>query len=139
MTWSLATTKVVRGLAGALVGWVALGLAAAHAQDTALRELMRKAAVGEDENGFCATTGWPAGSAKGNDAFRDHAVVGSMTRDTFDGGAVCASARVTQVFFEQGKKCVRYQWWACGTGRRCASGTTLSCKRADGAWQDRAG
>ncbi|HEY7609859.1 MAG TPA: hypothetical protein VIF14_11560 [Alphaproteobacteria bacterium] len=124
--------------AAACAGALALGAFAggAFAQDASTRELMRKVQAGETEDGFCATTGWPAGSGETNIAFREGAVVGSLSRDTFNGAAICALARVTNVYYQQGRKCIRYQWWACQVGKTCGSGTTLSCKGADGRWLD---
>ena len=127
-------------LAGALAAVLALVGAggSAYGQDAKVQELMRKAAAGETEGGFCANTGWPAACAETNRAFRENAVVGATTVDSFDGGTLCATARVAEVFYEQGRKCLRYRWWACQAGKRCAGGTTVTCKGEDGAWQDRA-
>ena len=96
----------------------------------------RKVAASEMEDGFCANAGRPAASAETNRAFRENAVVGATTVDSFDGGTLCATARVTDVFHEQGRKCLRYQWWACQAGKRCGGGTTLTGKGADDALQD---
>ncbi len=75
-----------------------------------VRELMRKAADKEPEDGFCATTDWPPSDGGGNDDFKNKAVVGMRTWDLFDRGATCGSALVTQVYSENRRKCVRYQW-----------------------------
>jgi hypothetical protein len=128
--------RAVGGIAFAVLLALA-GAAPAHGQDTTVAELMRKVAAGEAEDGFCANTGWRASNAATNRAFRENAVVGATTVDNFDGGALCATARVLAVFYEQGRKCMRYQWWACQAGKRCGGGTTLTCKGADGEWEDK--
>jgi hypothetical protein len=99
-------------------------------------ELRRKAAAGESENGFCAMTNWPEGSDAASYYFRESAVVGSTSMNRFNGGATCAGARVTEVSSPDGRKCVRYQWWACRVGQACNGGVTLSCKGADGTWRN---
>ena len=100
-------------------------------------ELKRKAAAGERENGFCAmTAGWPEGSDQANIAFRESAVVGSTSVNRFNGGATCATARVIDVGAQDGRKCVRYQWWVCRVGQWCNGGVTFSCKGADGGWRN---
>ena len=130
LRWRRAAAAVALASALAIAG------APARGQDPKVGELMRKVSAGEAENGFCATTGWPAANAETNRAFRENAVVGSTTVDSFSGGTLCASARVIEVSFQDGRKCLRYQWWACQVGKQCAGGTTRTCKGADGAWQD---
>jgi len=121
---------------GALAALLALTAAVAHAQDAKVSELMRKVDAREMEDGFCATTGWRPGSAESNRAFREGAVAGSTSVDTFKDGALCATARIEEVYFREGRKCLRYLWWACERGLRCAGGATRSCKGADGMWED---
>jgi len=121
---------------GSLAALLALPATEAYAQDAKVSELMRKVDAREMEDGFCATTGWRPGSAESNHAFRESAVAGSMSVDTFKDGALCATARVEEVYFQEGRKCLRYQWWACERGLRCAGGATRSCKGADGRWED---
>jgi len=110
------------------------GAASAQSQDPVLAELMRKAAAREEENGFCATTGWPAGNRETNRAFWESADRGARSMDVLDGGASCGSMLVTDVYAMRGRKCVRFMWWQCERGKQCARGTNLSCKAGDGSW-----
>jgi len=131
-------SRRIAGLGGALAAFALVTGAAAYAQQASplAQEIMRKVAANETEGGFCATTGWPDGNAETNRAFREGAVVGSTTVDTFNNATLCATARVTDVYFRDGRKCLRYQWWACERGKTCGGGTTLTCKSASGAWED---
>jgi hypothetical protein len=104
------------------------------AVDPLAAEIMRKASAGEDENGFCAGVSWPPGDAASYTAWLEAAVVGSSKVNTFKGGADCQHDRVTAVFQQNGRKCVRYTWYACQRGKNCASGNALACKQPGGNW-----
>lgn len=135
---SARVRKAAAHVAGAFAIVLGLALAgtAAMAQEEIVRELVRKAEAREAENGFCVTTGWPAGSPETNRAFRERAVPGATSFDTFRDGAVCAMARVLAVYQHEGRRCLRYQYWVCERGDTCGGGFTRTCKDADGNWQN---
>ena len=102
-----------------------------------VREILRKVSRREVENGFCATTGWPAGSADTYVQWLENAVVGSSKLNTFKSGADCQYDRVTAIVSRDGRKCVRYVWSACQRGKNCGRGTAEACKQPGGNWDTR--
>jgi hypothetical protein len=117
----------------AIIG-LGAGLAAAEDDIAGLKELIRKSEVKEPEGGFCSTVNWPPGNQQTKYAFWNRAVAGMRSVDKFSDGSVCSSALVSSAGVENGRQCVHYQWWACGKGNTCASGTAITCRNASGEW-----
>ena len=111
----------------------ACGGAPAYGQDATVQELMRKVAAREVDKGFCASVRWPATDEAGEHRFLELAEVGSAEAALFPSGA-CSYTYVTQTCPGAHGKCVRYTWWACAPGRTCASGESVFCKNAGGAF-----
>lgn len=103
--------------------------------DPLIRELVRKATAREAENNFCARVGWPPGNSTSYVAWLETATVGATKANTFKNGADCQFDRVTQVFTQNGARCVRYNWHACQRGGSCSTGTQLACKPPGGNWE----
>lgn len=123
--WTLVAFAALQAMAGA----------DAYGQDALLRELIRKSEAGEAENGFCATTHWPATDPQKNDAFRDRAALGDRSVDTHKDGTLCSSLLITDVTTQNGQRCLRYTFWVCERGSTCGSGESFRCRNADGAWE----
>lgn len=99
-------------------------------------ELIRKAEAKELDGGFCAAvSGWPPGDRRSYVYFLDGARLGFAKVNTFNAGAQCQFDRVTEVYRQNGRKCVRYAWWACVRGANCARGEDADCKLASGDWE----
>lgn len=109
----------------------------AHAQGHAdpAAELIRKADAGEMDGGLCATIDWPPGTAETYLEFLRNAEIGSTKGNRFRNNAQCQFDRVTDVYNGPTGKCVRYTWWACVSGGRCARGEDTDCRQADGSWR----
>jgi hypothetical protein len=103
--------------------------------DPLMRELVRKATAREAENNFCARVGWPPGNSTSYVAWLEAATVGATKANTFKNGADCQFDRVTQVFTQNGARCVRYDWYACQRGGSCTTGSALACKPPGGNWE----
>jgi hypothetical protein len=103
-------------------------------RDPLIDELLRKANAGESEGNFCARVSWPPGNSTTYVAWLEAAVVGSTKANTFKGGVDCQFDRVTQVFQQNGRKCVRYTWHACQRGKNCGIGNAVACKQPNGNW-----
>jgi hypothetical protein len=99
--------------------------------DALIKELMRPAAAGENEEGYCARIRVVSSPefyrtlerVKQGDVFIDHAA-----------GLSCAVQRVTAVLVSNGEKCVKRDTWGCWIAGRCATGPVRTCKSAAGTW-----
>lgn len=117
---------------------IAAPVAVAQAQGGPVDELIRRADAGGADGGLCATIGWPPGTGETYVEFLRNAEVGSTKTNRFRNNTQCQVDRATEVFSGPTGKCVRYRWWACVTGGRCARGEDTDCRQADGSWQRQA-
>ena len=122
----------------AVTALIAATLAAAQAQGDPAAELIRRADAGGADGGLCATINWPPGSGETYVQLLSNAEIGSTKTNRFRNNTQCQVDRVTDVFNGPTGKCVRYTWWACVSGGRCARGEDTDCRQADGSWQRQA-
>ncbi len=132
------SSHIVLALVAAL-GWLELGMSIAHSEDSLVREVMRKGAARESENGFCAHTGWRVeASDADSDRFYDDAARGSSKtfQDTFsDRVPYCAYLLVDNISVaKNGRRCVGAQMWACKVGGACWNSKYKGCKGEDGVY-----
>jgi hypothetical protein len=101
-------------------------------------ELVRKAETGEAANGFCASTGWPAGDSVADfTRLLRAAVVGaSLPPRTFSNGG-CVVNRVTEVHQENGGKCIGYTYYTCPKSGTCGLGKSIDCLDRNGTFVSR--
>ena len=113
----------------------------AQTQPPNVQEIIRKAKAGENESGFCATTGWwaiPVGEGERNRFFNQYynrADVDSLltSRKLYSPPPSCHVAIVTRIMTIQGRRCVREALYICGEGGRCVADHAWVC------WSPRAG
>src|SRR5262245_57742133 len=101
------TPKLRNASSGVLAAMICifLGNSAASAQNREQKlidEIVRKADVGEEEKGFCASTGWPNGdNFEVFKNFLENAKVGTRKTNTFKSGG-CTYDVVTNVVLKNG-------------------------------------
>lgn len=136
MKASGGSSRMWFGLAAAALA-ASAAVSTAHGQGTGdpADELIRKADSGAMDGGLCATIDWPPGTGDVYLEFLGNAEIGSSKANRFRSNAQCQFDRVTDVFNGPTGKCVRYTWWACVTGGRCARGEDTECRQADGSWR----
>jgi hypothetical protein len=95
-------------------------------EQRAIDDIILKAERGDNELGFCSTTGWPPGDEMaGYESYLRAARVGSWKVSTY--AKACSYDRVTQVHQENGGKCVTYTFWVCNRDGNCAVGHSVAC------------
>jgi hypothetical protein len=116
-----------------------LMLGSALAQTSLTDEIVRKAQKGEQEDGFCARTGWANGDSADDFAkFLRDATTSSGRATNFSGGN-CVFNRVTAIKKDKGDKCVSYTFYTCMPGKACGWGKSVDCLKPDGAHYTRTG
>ncbi len=132
-TWSLICALV-------LLDQTSIGATPAMAQTAEGRqiaEIVRKSEAGEQENGFCASTGWPPGdNLEWFTMFLRNARVGSWKVNAFANGN-CQLDRVTLIVPENDGRCITYRLYSCTKGGTCGIGQVTDCLDRNGAFVKR--
>ena len=136
MSKTIVRTAAISALAGVLILLCGGGSALAYKPEL-IADLIRKAEAGQQEQGFCAGTGWP----KGDDvaaftSFLSAAAVGTAKSNTFENGN-CQFDSVIRVHEESGGKCVTLRTWICVSGGKCGRASTVECLDRVGAFASR--
>jgi len=105
---------------------------AQNRQKQLINEIIRKAKAAEEDNGFCAKTGWPNGdNLEVFNNFLKRAKAGTWKVNTFRNGS-CAYDVVTKVVAKNGGKCISYTGTNCATGKKCGHYKSTDCLDANG-------